>query len=72
VGSSFLVVDTGPWIFGRKVMIPAGAIEMIDDKRKVFVRLTKEQIRNSPAYDESLHNDEKYRTDLGIYYGPMI
>ena len=54
-------------------MIPAGAIEMIDlDKRKVFVRLTKEQIRNSPAYDESLHDDEKYRTDLGIYYGPMI
>ena len=54
-------------------MIPAGAIEMIDlDKRKVFVRLTKEQIRNSPAYDESLHNDEKHRTDLGTYYGPMI
>ena len=26
VGSSYLVVDTGPWIFGKKVMLPAGVI----------------------------------------------
>ena len=26
-GSSYLVVDTGPWIFGRKVMLPAGVVE---------------------------------------------
>ena len=24
VGKSFIIVDTGPWIFGRKVMLPAG------------------------------------------------
>jgi hypothetical protein len=24
LGSSYLVVDTGPWIFGRKVLLPAG------------------------------------------------
>ena len=24
VGKSFVIVDTGPWIFGRKVMLPAG------------------------------------------------
>ena len=36
VGSSYIVVDTGPWIFGRRVVLPAGAIEMIDlDDRKV-------------------------------------
>jgi len=23
VGGSFIVVDTGPWIFGKKVMLPA-------------------------------------------------
>ena len=28
--SSYLVVDTGPWIFGKKVMLPAGVIETID------------------------------------------
>jgi hypothetical protein len=49
VGSSYIVVDTGPWIFGRKVVLPAGSIETIDlDNRKVSVRLTKDQIKDSP------------------------
>ena len=49
VGSSYIVVDTGPWILGRKVLLPAGVIERIDlDNRKVQVRLTKDQIKNSP------------------------
>ena len=26
VGSACIVVDTGPWIFGKKVMIPAGIV----------------------------------------------
>ncbi len=68
-GSSRLVVDTGPWIFGRKVMIPAGTIERIDrDDRKLFVSLTKDQIKNSPEFDESLVRDDEYRTRLGEYY----
>ena len=27
---SYLVVDTGPWIFGKKVMLPAGVIDRVD------------------------------------------
>ena len=27
---SFLVVDTGPWIFGKKVMLPAGLVDSVD------------------------------------------
>ena len=30
VGASFLVVDTGPWIFGKKVMLPAGVVSGVD------------------------------------------
>ena len=49
VGASYIVVDTGPWIFGRKVVLPAGAIERIDlDNRTISVRLTKDQIKESP------------------------
>jgi len=33
-GSAAVVVDTGPWIFGRKVVIPAGAIERVDTDAK--------------------------------------
>lgn len=30
VGASQVVVDTGPWIFGRRVLLPAACIERID------------------------------------------
>ena len=68
-GRSCVVVDTGPWIFGRKVMIPAGAIERVDhDGRKVFVNLTKDQIKDSPEFDDTLMDDDVYRARLGDYY----
>jgi len=72
VGSSYIVVDTGPWIFGRKVMIPASAIQKVDlDNRKVLVRLTKEQIKGSPEFDEKDYRSTDYRDRVGTYYGPM-
>jgi hypothetical protein len=64
------VVDTGPWIFGKRRMLPAGVIERIDyDGRQVFVNLTKDQIRDAPDYDATRSQDEAYRSDLGSYYG---
>jgi hypothetical protein len=67
-GRAHIVVDTGPWIFGRKVVIPAGTIERIDvDDKKIFVALTKDQIKDSPEYDPSQF-DEDYRMRLGTYY----
>ena len=71
VGGSYVVVDTGPWIFGKKVMLPAGVIRGIDEtEEKVFVNRTKEQIKNAPEFGESLAADDAYRKDLGTYYGP--
>ena len=53
LGSSYLVVDTGPWIFGRKVLLPAGVVERIDtDEHKVYVDRTKHQLENAPEYDD--------------------
>jgi PRC-barrel domain protein len=73
VDASYIVVDTGPWIFGKKVVLPAGAVETIDlDARTIRVRLTKEQIKGSPEYDEATYRGEDYRERLGTYYGPII
>jgi len=67
-GRSYLVVDTGPWIFGKKVMLPAGVVRGIDeDEHKVFVDRTKDEIKHAPGYDESQVDDE-YRGQLGSYY----
>ena len=68
---SFLVVDTGPWILGRKVMLPAGVVERIDpDDGKIFVDRSKDEIKDSPEFDPDTHRDDsKYRNRLGDYYG---
>jgi hypothetical protein len=71
VGSSYIVVDTGPWIFGRKVVLPAGVLERIDlDNRRVELRLTKDQIKNSPEFDPDTEDfrSEAYRERVGAYY----
>jgi hypothetical protein len=72
VGGSFLIIDAGPWIFGnKKVILPAGIVERIDEKTgTVFVNRTKEEIANAPEYDETRgHQEHEYRQRLGSYYG---
>jgi hypothetical protein len=70
-GSSYIVVDTGPWIFGKKVMLPAGVIQNVDmTDERVFVNRTKDEIKNAPEFDENLVGDDAYRGELGSYYGP--
>ena len=70
VGSACIVVDTGPWILGKKVMIPAGAVRDIDpDTETIFVDRTKDEIKNAPEYDDDRFNDPKYREDISRYYG---
>jgi hypothetical protein len=65
-----IVVDTGPWIFGKKVMLPGGIIERVDyDTETVFVNRTKDQIKNAPEFDESRYQSDDYRNELGGYYG---
>src|SRR5918994_1493516 len=71
VGSSYIVVDTGPWIFGKKVLLPAGVIQRIDEaEQRLFVNRTKDEIKNAPEFDDSMLSDEVYRGRLGSYYGP--
>lgn len=68
-GASFLVVDTGPWIFGRKVLLPAGTVDRIDHAdRRVYVDRTKEQIKNSPEYDPDTFHKPEYREQVASYY----
>ena len=69
VGGAYIVVDTGPWIFGRKVLLPAGVVETVDvDDGKVFVNRTKDEIKDSPEFDEATYRDDAYRGDVGGYY----
>jgi len=68
-GEGALVVDTGFWIFGKKRMLPAGVVQGVDEEeRKVFVSVSKDEIKNAPDYDELRRHDDAYRRDVGTYY----
>jgi hypothetical protein len=68
-GAGHIVVDTGPWIFGKKVLLPAGLIARIDpESETVFVRALKDEIKDAPEYDVDLGVDDEYRGRVGTYY----
>ncbi|MEU6315495.1 PRC-barrel domain-containing protein [Streptomyces sp. NPDC047014] len=70
VGDAYLVVDTGPWIFGKEVLMPASTVVGVDpDDRKIFVDRTKDQIKDAPEFHRDRHLDDgRYREELGSYY----
>jgi hypothetical protein len=69
VGASYVLVDTGPWVFGGKVMIPAGIISRVDrHARKVHVHRGKDEIKAAPLPVENTGTDSEYRHRLGEYY----
>jgi hypothetical protein len=71
-GASYVVVETGPWIFGRKVLLPAGVIEHIDsDAQRLQVGLSKAEITESPELDPSTYRETQYREDVSQYYRPL-
>jgi hypothetical protein len=67
---TYLIVDTGPWIFGKKVMLPGGVIDRVDyDTETVYVNRTKDEIKDAPEVDPDNYRSESYRSELGGYYG---
>lgn len=69
-GSSWIVVDTGFWIFGKKRMIPAGAIESVDfDEHRLHVFYSKGDVNDAPDYDKAREFQDAYRKEMDDYYG---
>jgi hypothetical protein len=67
-----LVVDTGGWLFGRMSVIPAAAVRVVDhNSQTVQIDLTKQQIKDAPAFDKT-SGYGPYRDAATDYYGPMM
>ena len=66
---SYLVVDTGPWIFGKKVHDPGRHGDPHRPHRPQGVRgPTKDQVKASPEFDADLYTEAAYRDKVGGYY----
>jgi hypothetical protein len=72
-GTGCIVVDTGFWVFRKKRMLPAGVIERVDSsEKKIYVSMTKDQIRHAPDYNSDRHRDDEpgYHDEVGNYFDP--
>jgi hypothetical protein len=69
----YLVVDTGPWILGRKVLVSILALGQPVWASETFpVNLTREQVKNSPDVDLAKPVSRKFEERLHQYYNwPM-
>lgn len=66
----YIIVETGDWLSGRKVLISPHAISENNWGNKVIpVNLTKEQIKNSPDIDTEKPIERQHEVDLYGYYG---
>lgn len=66
----YLVVDTGHWLPGRKVLLSPYSLSAShpgDDGLRL--KLSKEQIRNSPDIDSDKPVSRQQEEKLGVYYG---
>ncbi len=65
----YMIVDTGPWLFGRKVVVsPSWVSEISYDEHEARVDLEEDTIRNSPEYDPSKPIDRRYEEMLHRHY----
>ena len=66
----YLIVDTGGWLTGRKVLISPEAVLTPDWDQQIFpVNLTKEQVKNSPDIDTEKPVYRQQEIELQKYYG---
>lgn len=66
----WVVVDTGSWLSGRMVLLPPSVLGHPDPKGKTFpVRLTMQQVKDSPDIDTQQPVSRQMETDVYGYYG---
>jgi hypothetical protein len=65
-GDRYLLIATGPWIFGRTVLLPATVIDHVDHRNQaVHLKCTRDAIRDAPEYRE----DRSHRDELDVWTG---
>jgi hypothetical protein len=66
----WLVVDTGNWLSGRKVLLPLSALGQPDPAQRQFpVKLTMQQVKDSPDIRADRPVSRQQETHIYDYYG---
>jgi sporulation protein YlmC with PRC-barrel domain len=66
----YLVIDTSNWWFGKKVLVaPHWASRVVWEEGKVYVALSRDEIKNSPEWDATAAVNREYEARLYDHYG---
>lgn len=71
----YFVVETGSWIFGKKVLLPIALCRVDFKARRVFATglRSKDQAENLPRYEHGMVLDRDYEERVGgIYRTPTV
>jgi hypothetical protein len=65
----YLVVKTGNWLMGRKVLISPISIAAKQEENGLTLSLTRQQIKDSPDIDTDKPVSRQHEIDYSSYYG---
>jgi uncharacterized protein (TIGR02271 family) len=71
----YFVVDTGFWIFGKKVLLPVGLCQIDFRSRRVYATglRSKEQAERLPRYEDGMSVDYDYEEQVrNVYRTPTV
>jgi uncharacterized protein (TIGR02271 family) len=65
----YLVINTGAWIIGKKVLLPIGRAQVDDNAKRVYAtNLTKSQVEALPEFNDDLKIDYDHEEQVrGVY-----
>jgi uncharacterized protein YrrD len=66
----YIIVDTGKWLLGKKVLLSPHWIEKLDEEAAmVHMDIPEEDIKGGPEFDPAKPVNREYETQLYDYYG---
>jgi hypothetical protein len=69
----YLVIDTSNWWLGKKVLVaPHWASHISWEESKVYVHMSRQEIKESPEWDPNAPVNREYEARLYDYYGRPV
>lgn len=68
----YAIIDTGPWIFGKDVLLPIGLAQFDHPRNYIYVDgLSRKQVEDLPEYQRDRIVDEDYENHVREQYRPI-
>jgi len=67
----YFVIDSGFWVFGKKVLVPMGQVQIDYDQHRIYITgMTKHEVENMPEYNDNMTVDYDYEERVRNVFRP--